>query len=140
MIRIAVALALMCTQALAAGPRYEPNLALKGDHFELAWDEGGFLQPYNVKFRLVEGTGFVVRVKAMCSSACTLVLRNTMACAEPRAVFGFHQARTVSEYEVSERGSKFLWAEYPATVKAKVGQLTPDLAYIKGTELLPACQ
>lgn len=141
MIRIAIALALMCTQASAFSS--EPSLALRDGRYELAWDEGGHLRGYDLKFREIERSGLVVRVKAMCSSACTLVLRNPKACAEPKAVFGFHQARRVIKpgvEEYSDTATKLMWSEYPEMVRTKVGQLTPDLAYIKGTELLPECK
>jgi hypothetical protein len=39
-------LALMCTQAVAAGPRSGPNIELKGDYYEISSDDGGYLQEY----------------------------------------------------------------------------------------------
>ena len=37
------------------------------------------------------------------------------------------------------RGTNLVWAQYPEHVRARLGQLTPEMVYIKGTELLPAC-
>jgi hypothetical protein len=80
----------------------------------------------------------VIKVKHLCVSACTLVLVNPKACAELGSVFGFHQA--VDENgKYPEHATKLVWGLYPAKVRTKVGKLTPDMAYIKGTELLPVC-
>ena len=37
-------------------------------------------------------------------------------------------------------GNKLLWDAYPAHVKVKLGMLTDQLVYIKGTDLLPPCE
>jgi hypothetical protein len=151
MIRTALALALMSTAALAApgAPvppgtvlRTEPAIALKGGHYELSTDQGGFALGYHNKYKEIEATGLEVRVKDICASACTMVLRNPKACAERAALFGFHQVWTKDgdNYEYSDRGTRILWSYYPETVKAKLGQLTPQMVWIKGRELLPKCK
>jgi hypothetical protein len=148
MIRIALALALMSTAALAAPVppgtvlRTEPAIALKGGRYELSTDPGGFALGYHNKYREIEATGLEVRVKDICASACTMVLRNPKACAERAALFGFHQvwAKNGDNYEYSDRGTRILWSYYPETVKAKLGELTPNLVWIKGHELLPRCK
>jgi hypothetical protein len=154
MIRTALALALMSTAALAAPAapgapvppgtvlRTEPAIALKGGRYELSTDQGGFALGYHNKYKEIEATGLEVRVKDICASACTMVLRNPKACAERAALFGFHQVWTKNgdNYEYSDRGTRILWSYYPETVKAKLGELTPNLVWIKGHELLPRCK
>ena len=139
MIRIAVALALMATPAFA-GPRpvaplrTEPAIELKDGRYELSTDTGGFARNYDIKFKEIELTGLDVRVKDICASACTIVLRNPWACAERAALFGFHQVLTKNgdNYEYSDRGTRILWSYYPETVRAKLGELKPQMVWIKG--------
>ena len=139
MIRIAVALALMCTQALAAAPRNGPAVELKDGVYEVNSDWGGGLLAYSNRFREIEKTGLVVKVKGKCASACTLVLRNPKACAGPKSVFGFHRASDPEPQE-ADRATRKMWSEYPTLVREKVGELTPDMVYLKGTDLLPECK
>ena len=129
----------MCTQALAAAPRNGPAVELKDGYYEVNSDWGGGLLAYSNRFREIEKAGLVVKVKGMCASACALVLRNPKACAGPKSVFGFHQAASDSE-RGAERATRQLWSEYPTLVREKVGELTPDIAYLKGTDLLPECK
>lgn len=80
-----------------------------------------------------------------CASACTLILGNPKACAERAALFGFHQARSYNKETMEIQGSheganKVLWASYPILVQLKLGELKPNMVWIKGTELLPACK
>ena len=145
MIRIVLALALMSTSSLAAPLRDGPAVEFKDWRYELSTDQGGFLRGYDLKLREIEQSGFEIRVKDICASACTLVLRNPKACAERAALFGFHEARKVDaekpgRREVSERSTKLMWSQYPEVVRAKVGQLTTEIVWIKGYELLPPCR
>ena len=131
--------------ALAATPNPIPNFRLNGDHWVIGADHGGFLSGYKKAFDNIEGTGLEVRVTDFCGSACTLVLKNPRVCAEKRAQFGFHQAFDINPAtrEVlwqSARGSQELWDSYPAKVKARLGKLTPETVWIRGTDLLPACK
>ena len=119
-----------------------PSFRLAGDRWEIAADSGGYVYSYKQAFDSIEGTGLEVRVKDMCSSACTMVLHNPRACAEKAAMFGFHQASSGMKDSKSgdgPRGTNLMWAQYPEHVRARLGQLTPEMVYIKGTELLPAC-
>jgi hypothetical protein len=119
-----------------------PSFRLVGDRWEIAADNGGNILSFKQAFDSMEGTGLEVRVKDMCASACTMVLHNPRACAEQAAVFGFHQSRMLSEGGKpvnAVRATNLMWAQYPEHVRARLGQLTPDMVYIKGTELLPAC-
>ena len=96
MIRIAlVALILMAPSPARSEYRVAsiPSFCLVGDRWEMAADNGGDILSYKQAFDSIEGTGLEVRVKDMCASACTMVLRNPRACAEKNAMFGFHQAR-----------------------------------------------
>ena len=57
-------------------------------------------------------------------------------------MFGFHQSLMLSEGGKrvnAARATNLMWSQYPEHVRARLGQLTPDMVYIKGTELLPAC-
>jgi hypothetical protein len=74
-----------------------------------------------------------------------MVLHNPRACAEQAAVFGFHQARSYNPVTLQITGvghetNKMLWEGYPEKVRARLGQLTPQIVWIKGTELLPECK
>lgn len=121
-----------------------PNFRLNGDHWEIGVDHGGTLAGYKQAFDSILGTGLEVRVTSFCGSACTMVLANPRACAERRAMFGFHQAInvTVTRRIVSQSssGTQELWDSYPEKVKARLGKLTPETVWIKGTELLPECK
>ena len=145
MIRIAlVSLILMAPSPARSEYRVAsiPSFCLVGDRWEMAADNGGDILSYKQAFDSIEGTGLEVRVKDMCASACTMVLRNPRACAEKNAMFGFHQAQSGMKDSKSgdaPRGTNLVWAQYPEHVRARLGQLTPDMVYIKGTELLPAC-
>jgi hypothetical protein len=144
MIRIALALVLMTTQApaLAESDRTIPDFRLVGDRWEIAADWGGWVASYKRAFESMEGTGLEVRVKDVCASACTMVLHNPRACAERAAMFGFHEAWVESEdgQARAHRATNRVWSQYPEHVRAKLGQLTPQMVWIKGTELLPECK
>jgi hypothetical protein len=142
MMRIVLALVLTTTQAMADS-RSEPALKFRDWHYELSTDPGGYARGYDLKFREIETAGFDVWVKDLCASACTLVLRNPRACADAGALFGFHEVRRENAsnvWERSEAGTKLMWDYYPDKVKARLGKLTPQMVYIKGADLLPACR
>ena len=112
------------------------------DHFVIHRDQGGDLEGYALHFSMMKRQARVVKVEDACISACTMVLNNPKACAMPGAHFGFHQAKVYSRstleiLEVSDAGNKLLWGHYPEKVRARLGQLTPYMVYIKGTDLLP---
>ena len=131
--------------ALSAPPNMIPAFRLAGDHWEIEADRGGFIAGYRQAFDSILGTGLEVRVKNVCASACTLVLQNPRACAEEWAMFGFHQAADYNKATqrvvgASPKATQGLWESYPEKVKARLGQLTPQMVWIKGTELLPECK
>jgi hypothetical protein len=105
---------------------------------------GGRLNGFNPYFRQWKDEGRTLIIYGMCSSACTLALGNPKACAMPKAVFGFHQARHWNR-ETGELGgtavlaTEFMWSHYSEKVKAVIKRLTPDMQYFKGTDLLPSC-
>ena len=123
-----------------------PNFRLNGDHWEIGPDRGGVLSGYKQAFDNILGTGLDVRVMNLCASACTLVLANPRTCAATEwTQFGFHRAYDVNRVTravlgQSSQGTQELWDSYPAKVKARLGKLTPEMVFIKGTELLPACK
>ena len=122
-----------------------PAFRLNGDHWEIGADQGGSYNGYKKAFDSILGTGLEVRVTNVCASACTLVLQNPRACAGEWAMFGFHQGMTYNPVTlaitgVAHRVNEELWAGYPEKVKARLGKLTPQMVWIKGTELLPECK
>jgi hypothetical protein len=136
-----LALLALTVSASAATYRNEPAAELKNGRYELSTDMGGYALGYDNKFKEIEKSGLQVRVKDICASACTIVLRNPKACAERGALFGFHQVQSVTNDGIvySDRGTRILWSYYPDTVKAQVKELTPNMVWIKGRYLLPPC-
>lgn len=128
-----------------APPSPIPNFHLQGNRWVIGADRGGVFSGYKKAFESIEGTGLEVRVTDYCGTACTLVLANPRVCAENSARFGFHQAYDINtETRVflrqNPKASQELWDSYPAKVRARLGKLTTEMVWIKGTELIPACK
>ena len=132
-------------QSISRVPNFD--ITLQG-HFLLNDDYGGDLAGYARAFELLASGGEEAQeiwVKGQCLSACTLVLKNPKACAMPKAIFGFHAARhynpeTLELMGNSITGNRIMWAHYPDKVKRRLGRLTDEVVYIKGTDLLPPCR
>ena len=120
----------------------KPAYTFVDDHFVLSYDKGGDVAQYAYHFSLIEKSKLPVYVEGTCLSACTMILRNPLACARPGAFFGFHAARaynpnTLETAGVSESGNKLLWYHYPEKVRARLNnQHTLETDYVKGTEWL----
>lgn len=105
---------------------------------------GGRIGSFSSKFKTWLAEGRTLIIYGECSSACTLALGNPKACAMPKAIFGFHQARHWNR-ETDKLGgtaveaTDFMWSHYSEKVKAVIKRLTPDMQYFKGTDLLPSC-
>jgi hypothetical protein len=65
--------------------------------------------------------------------------------ADPKSILGFHlpvkyRISTGEVFdEVSEEGKAIMWSAYPDSVKARLGELTRQMAYMRGVDVLPAC-
>jgi hypothetical protein len=136
--------------ALPPAPPYTPNqfpdvtFNQKGGYYELRGG-GGVISTHDTKFREIENTKLPIRVLGECGSACTIVLRNPLACAERAALFGFHQALKPSKehpgyYEYAPRGTYWIWSQYPEIVQKRLGKLTPQMVWVKGYEIMPTCE
>lgn len=99
---------------------------------------GGIVDGFAAKFDLWNATGRYVVVKGICYSACAM----------PKAVFGFHQARsfdlkTNTAGELSAKGNATLWARYPQPIKNLLNLggtgLTAEMSYFRGTLLMKPC-
>jgi hypothetical protein len=103
-------------------------------------DMGGRIVDYFGKYQ----SGRVV-VDGACASACTMVLKNPLVCATPRARFGFHAAsNTPFGGSINQRGTGAMMARYPARVKAWIrahgGLRVGAPMWATGRELgVPAC-
>lgn len=113
---------------------------------------GGAVAPFVEIFERVRATGARVAIDGPCYSACTLVLsmlpRNRI-CVTPRAVFGFHAARSIDGYghiRAEPEASRVVLATYPADVRRWIerrGGLTSRLLLLRGRELaamFPRCR
>ncbi len=132
-------------QTISRVPNFD--ITLQG-HFLLNDDYGGDLAGYARAFEMLASGGEEAQeiwVKGQCLSACTMVLNNPKACAMPKAIFGFHAAHhyhpeTLEVMGNSITGNRIMWAHYPDKVKRRLGRLTDEVVYIKGTDLLPPCR
>jgi hypothetical protein len=122
-----------------------PSYELNEDHFILRPDIGGDVGSYAKHFADIAKRSIPVRVMGDCLSACTMVLKNKLACAMPGARFGFHLARkynpeTRETLEISDYGTKVLWEHYPIHVQQRLGTLPMDMIYIRATDFIPPCK
>lgn len=150
MIRLALALSL----TLASPAQAAVHKPLSVPNHEIDWDtrtvtikdtNGGVFETFAIQFWAWRAGKFKFVVAGQCHSACTMVLSSPDACAMPNAVFGFHQVRyynlkTGKVGKVSEEATAWVWERYPEKVKARLGTLTANMVYMKGTELLPPCE
>ena len=108
-------------------------------------NNGGLFRSHAAKFDQWQSEGRTLIITSWCLSACTMALSNPKACAMPEAWFGFHQAReyngTTRELGgPAEEVNRLLWERYPPKVRTTIKELTPELKYVIGTDLLPPCR
>jgi hypothetical protein len=122
-------------------PNYEVN---PSGHIVILETTGGLFKSFAAQFDDWQAQGKTLIIKSWCISACTMALSNPRACAMPKAYFGFHQARMYN-WQTGELGepahevNHLLWTRYPAKVRATVKELTAEVKYFKGTDLIPPC-
>jgi hypothetical protein len=113
-------------------------------------DNGGQIGPYLAKYRALTAAGERVEIDGSCASACTLVLgivpRNHI-CVTSRASLQFHSAWDAEgDRRVAADGSRILWSNYPADVRAWItrhGGLSSRILTLRGSELasmFPTCR
>jgi hypothetical protein len=122
-----------------------PSYELNEDHFILRADIGGDVGAYAKHFADIAKRSIPIRIMGDCLSACTMVLKNKLACAMPGARFGFHLAQkynpaTKEIIGLSDYGNKVLWEHYPIHVQQRLGTLPLDMIFIKATDFIPPCR
>jgi len=113
---------------------------------------GGQVGPFLDLFERVRDSGERVVIDGPCLSACTLVLSmvpNNRICVTPRAILGFHAARSVDprgRMYAEPEASELVLEAYPAPVRGWIrrhGGLTSRLLLLRGRELAaiyPSCR
>ena len=113
---------------------------------------GGEVGPFLDLFEQVRASGERVVIDGPCLSACTLVLSmvpNNRICVTPRAILGFHAARSVDprgRMYAEPEASELVLEAYPAPVRGWIrrhGGLTSRLLLLRGRELAaiyPSCR
>ena len=113
---------------------------------------GGQVGPFLDLFEGVRESGERVVIDGPCLSACTLVLSmvpNNRICVTPRAILGFHAARSVDprgRMYAEPEASEMVLDAYPALVRGWIrrhGGLTSRLLLLRGRELAaiyPSCR
>ena len=105
---------------------------------------GGAVVPFIDMFEKVRASGERVVIDGPCLSACTLVLSivpSQRICVTPRAVLGFHAARSVDRRGRSSaepEASEVVLQAYPEPVRDWIrrrGGLTSRLLLLRGREL-----
>jgi hypothetical protein len=113
---------------------------------------GGQVGPFLDLFEQMRDSGERVVIDGPCLSACTLVLSmvpNNRICVTPRAILGFHAARSVDprgRMYAEPEASELVLEAYPAPVRGWIrrhGGLTSRLLLLRGRELAaiyPSCR
>jgi hypothetical protein len=105
---------------------------------------GGEVGPFLDLFDKLRASGERVVIDGPCLSACTLVLSvvpNNRICVTPRAVLGFHAARSVDRrgrFYAEPEASEAVLEAYPGPVRDWIirrGGLTSRLLLVRGREL-----
>jgi hypothetical protein len=105
---------------------------------------GGEVGPFLDLFDKLRASGERVVIDGPCLSACTLVLSvvpNNRICVTPRAVLGFHAARSVDRrgrFYAEPEASEAVLEAYPGPVRDWIirrGGLTSRLLLLRGREL-----
>jgi len=98
-------------------------------------DVGGLVSDYESQTELYRRENREVRLHE-CRSACTLALSLPNVCVYPDAQVKFHQAYNAITREVDLGVSSKLFDSYPATVRARLGDLTRQYKVLGGRELI----
>jgi hypothetical protein len=113
---------------------------------------GGQVGPFLDLFERVRASGERVVIDGPCLSACTLVLSavpNDRICVTPRAVLGFHAARSMDRrgrLYAEPEASEAVLQTYPSPVRSWIrrrGGLSSRLLLLRGRELAaiyPSCR
>lgn len=113
---------------------------------------GGQIGPFLDLFDAVRESGDRVVIDGPCYSACTLVLSvlpREQICVTPRAVLGFHGARSLTRrgaFKAEPAVSRLVLAAYPTPVRRWIerhGGLRSRLLRLRGRELAamyPTCR
>ena len=142
--RMAVIKAALVTAALLTAPaRAEVRILAS---------PGGEVGPFLELFDRVRQSGERVVIDGPCLSACTLVLSTVPSnriCVTPRAVLGFHAARSMDRrgrMYTEPEASQVVLEAYPAAVRGWIsrhGGLTSRLLLLRGRDLAaiyPRCR
>lgn len=98
-------------------------------------DIGGLVSDYKKQTERFQTQDREVRL-IYCRSACTMALSLPQACVYPHSKLFFHMAYHKNTKERLKKPSDELFAMYPAKVRSRLGQLTPDAKMLTGTELI----
>lgn len=106
---------------------------------------GGQIGPFVALFERLRQSGERVIIDGPCYSACTLVLvllPRDQICVTPRAVLGFHGARSLDDagrFVPEPEATRVVLAAYPADVRRWIqrrGGLSSRLLLLRGRELM----
>jgi hypothetical protein len=142
---IALTMAALAGSLVVGEVSQRPSYEFYEDHFVLRADIGGDVGAYAKHFADIEKRSIPVRIIGDCLSACTMILKNKLACAMPGARFGFHLAHkynpeTRETGEISDYGNKVLWEHYPIHVRQRLGTIPLNMIYIKATDFIRPCK
>ncbi len=139
-----IVLALFVFAALLGAP------AAAGE-YRIHDNQGGQVGHFLDLFEGVRKSGKRVVIDGQCLSACTLVLSvvpNDRICMTPRAILGFHAARSLDRHgqlHPEQEATDFMLKSYPTPVRGWIlehGGLTSRLLVLRGpklSEILQAC-
>lgn len=134
--------------AMLSGPICAPAAA----EVRILASPGGQVGPFVDLFERVRETGQRVVIDGPCLSACTLVLSlvpHDRICVTPRAVLGFHAARSVDtrgRLQSEPEATDLVLSVYPPRVRdwiVRHGGLTSRVILLRGRELAalyPTCR
>ena len=120
--------------------------------FRIMGSLGGAVVPYVELFERIRDSGERVIIDGPCLSACTLVLSlvpSDRICITPRAVLGFHAARSIDDKGRSyaePEATRVVLEAYPKPVRDWIerrGGLTTRVLLLRGRELAaiyPSCR
>lgn len=112
--------------------------------FRILASPGGQIGPFVRVFERLRQSGERVIIDGPCYSACTLVLvmlPRSQICVTPRAVLGFHGARSLNDdgrFVPEPEATRVVLAAYPSDVRRWIqrrGGLSSRLLLLRGREL-----
>ena len=105
----------------------------------IAYDPGGLITDYVIKYRQIQDSGEQVAVDGPCYSACTLmlgILPPEQICLTANAQFGFHAAARLDpngNFVIDQRATTWMWYLYPMPIRARLarmGKLSGQMVYL----------